>query len=212
MEFSNWEPIYHKILNDFGYSLEEDERSAEILAHLFHDKDIILSVLDLGSEVTVCGCGPNLESDVNRYGLKGKVIAADGAASRLKSIPDVIVTDLDGCIEKELECSRLGSIIVLHAHGDNISAIETYAPLFEGPVIPTVQCRPVGNTYNFGGFTDGDRAVLLAHSMGVNKIHLRGFDFENPYPKGGKDPEIKRKKLLWAKKIISIVDSCLLTP
>lgn len=211
MEFSQWEPIYHEILRDFGYSLKEDERSAGILASLFQNK-ADLSVLNLGGEVTVCGCGPNLENDLNAYGLKGKVIAADGAVSRLDVLPDVIVTDLDGCIEKELECSRRGSVVVLHAHGDNIETVKKYALLFEGPVIPTVQCRPVGSTYNFGGFSDGDRAVLLAHSIGVRKIHLRGFDFKNPYPKIGKDSEVKKKKLIWAEKIISMFDSCLLIP
>lgn len=66
----------------------------------------------------------------------------------------------------------------------------------------TTQSVPSSIVFNFGGFTDGDRAVCLARHMGTKNIILEGFNFENPTPKIGTSIEIKAKKLKWAKKII----------
>ena len=46
------------------------------------------------------------------------------------------------------------------------------------PVIGTTQIEPISDVYNFGGFTDGDRAVFLAEHFGAKEIELVGFDFE----------------------------------
>ncbi len=206
MEFSEWEPIYLEILASFGFSKDDDERSAQVLAGLCRERRVASpECLKISGEATVCGCGYNLENDLGNYGIKGKLIAADGSVSRISAQPDFIVTDLDGCIQKEIEANAGGAVAVIHGHGDNIDLLKKYVPLFEGLILPTVQCRPLEGLFNFGGFTDGDRAVVLAKSLGAEKIHLRGFDFSNPYFKAGKDPEIKRKKLLWAKKIIEMV-------
>lgn len=120
------------------------------------------------------------------------------------TLPDIIVTDLDGNVEDQIKANEMGSIAVIHAHGDNIPAIRKYAPLFKGRVVLTTQSEPFDNVYNFGGFTDGDRAFLMAKHFGATKISLFGFDFENPREKEGKDIEIKRKKLKWAKKLIEM--------
>lgn len=206
MDFSDWEPLYLEILDSFGFSRDDDEKSAQLLAELLRNRRIISpESLRISGEATVCGCGYNLEDDLEKYGIKGKLIAADGSVSRMGTRPDIIVTDLDGCIEKEIEANAGGSAAVIHAHGDNMNLLKRYVPLFEGPVLPTVQCRPPDGLFNFGGFTDGDRAVVLAKCLGAEKIHLRGFDFSKPYVKAGRDSEIKRKKLLWAKKIIEMV-------
>lgn len=206
MEFSEWEPVYLEIIEDFGFSKGDDEKSAQVLAELCKERKVTSpECLGISGEATVCGCGYNLEDDLEKYGVKGKLIAADGSVSRINTQPDIIVTDLDGCIQKEIEANADGSVAVIHGHGDNIDLLKKYVPRFEGLILPTVQCRPPEGLFNFGGFTDGDRAVVLAKSLGAEKIHLRGFDFSNPYIKSGKDPEIKRKKLLWAKRIIEAV-------
>ncbi len=57
--------------------------------------------------------------------------------------------------------------------------------------------------YNFGGFTDGDRAVFLAHHFGSRSIQLLGFDFENVGEKPNCDEKTKLKKLGWAKRLIT---------
>jgi len=66
-------------------------------------------------------------------------------------------------------------------------------------VIGTTQSRPTNGLYNFGGFTDGDRAVFLAKHLDALKIILIGFDFE--------DESVtlrKHKKLIWAKRLIDL--------
>jgi uncharacterized Rossmann fold enzyme len=40
MEFRDWEPVYERIVRDFGYSREEDEMAARELAVLALDKPL----------------------------------------------------------------------------------------------------------------------------------------------------------------------------
>jgi uncharacterized Rossmann fold enzyme len=63
----------------------------------------------------------------------------------------------------------------------------------------TVQCQPSEGIYNFGGFTDGDRAVFLAKEMGAASIDLLGCDFDDQ----SVTPR-KKKKLAWARKLICL--------
>jgi len=116
-------------------------------------------------------------------------------------VPQVIVTDLDGAVEDQVDANRKGAIAVVHAHGDNIPAIEKWAGEFTGRTLATTQSRPFGGVYNFGGFTDGDRGVFLADAMGARSIRLVGFDFEHPNPKD-QPAEVKRRKLDWALRLI----------
>jgi len=44
--------------------------------------------------------------------------------------------------------------------------------------IGTTQLKPFGKLHNFGGFTDGDRAVCLAEHFKAGLIILAGMDFE----------------------------------
>jgi len=95
-----------------------------------------------------------------------------------------------------------GTLAVVHGHGDNLDAVSTWAPRFRGRTVATTQSRPVGRLENFGGFTDGDRAVFLADHFGAARIHLVGFDFERPNPKDA-DATRKRRKLDWAYILLS---------
>ena len=117
-------------------------------------------------------------------------------------VPDIVFTDLDGDIGPQLEASSRGAYTFIHAHGDNSDLIMQYAPQFKGPVVLTTQSNPELTVFNYGGFTDGDRAVCFANHFGARDIRLIGFDFDNPMPKEGSDPEMKRRKLAWAKKIL----------
>lgn len=196
-------------MREFGFSIEADDRSAHLLASLAKK----LQVCDprclkkrIGSEVTILGHGPCLEEELHTHKLVGTVIAADGATTsllnELGSIPDIIVTDLDGNVADQITSNAQGAIVVILAHGDNEEAIRRYVPWFPGLVTPTTQGRPFEGVFNFGGFTDGDRAVVLARHMGAKKINFLGFDFDHPRLKEGKDQTIKKEKLLVAKKII----------
>ena len=80
--------------------------------------------------------------------------------------------------------------------------MRTYAGLFRGPVILTTQSTPENTVFDFGGFTDGDRAVCIAQEFGVRRVLLEGFDYDDPMPKEGSDPAVKLRKLAWAKRIV----------
>jgi len=134
----------------------------------------------------------------------GTVIATGASIPILLSenvVPDIIVTDLDGDVGSQKKASSMGSVTVMHAHGDNTDAIMEHAKDFSGKVILTTQSRPDLVVHNFGGFTDGDRAVCIARHF-HSDIRLEGFDLDNVAAKEGSDPCIKRKKLQWAKRII----------
>jgi uncharacterized Rossmann fold enzyme len=213
MKFEEWEPIYNLILEDMHFDRLYDERAARLLSKMLEMKarkkipDVveieILQKAILGKDVLVCGKAPRLKDDLKNIDVKKYVvIAADGATSILLSAgitPNIIVTDLDGNMDDEFQANEKGAIMVVHAHGDNMDALSAEVPRLKR-VIGTTQSKPLKNVYNFGGFTDGDRSVFLAQEMGAKSITLIGFDFKdvNVTP-------LKKKKLMWAEKLIDIV-------
>lgn len=211
MDFAAWEPIYERILEDFGFDRTGDEEAARSLS-LMLTRENTASLLELkdtisGKPVLVCGNAPGLRDELSEIDLTAFVIiAADGAAAILMDtgrVPEVICTDLDGNseadVEKEILACTLGSIVLIHAHGDNTDKLEKYVPRFKR-FIATTQARPFDKVYNFGGFSDGDRCVFVARDFGAESIRLAGFDFEDP----GVNP-IKKKKLKWAKELIRML-------
>ncbi len=170
-----------------------------------------------GNCVIVYGCGPSLErnvKEIKRVGLDKTCVnvAVDGATSALLKEgikPGLIVTDLDGKIEDILSANLEGSIVVVHAHGDNITSLEKVKE-FHGPVLGTTQTEPIGKIYNFFGFTDGDRAAFLSEAMGAHTILLAGFDLGEKVGRFSKPTytcdvyatTVKRKKLKYAKKLL----------
>jgi 2-amino-4-hydroxy-6-hydroxymethyldihydropteridine diphosphokinase len=208
MKFEEWEPFYMEILDDFGFSRAKDEEAAALLSILLDGKQICDDEClkkRIETTVTVCGDAPCLAKDLDTKELFGTLIAADGATTELMRrgiVPDIIVSDLDGEIESLLEANRRGAVVMIHAHGDNIKALKMFVPRFIDLVTGTTQSRPFGIIRNFGGFTDGDRAVILARHFGASCIHLIGFDFLAPKVKKGRDLEVKLKKLSWARRLI----------
>ena len=206
MRNEDWEPIYSEILKDMGYDRASDENSAKVLRTLMLNADLITEdEVDVKDTVSIFGAADSLSSDIERKRPEGTLISAGSATSVVMSkgiLPDIVVTDLDGDIDSQIEASREGAVTLIHAHGDNIDLIMRYAKEFTGKVILTTQSRPDMVLYNFGGFTDGDRAVCFARHMGAKRILLYGFDFDNPSDKDGSDPAVKMKKLSWAKRII----------
>lgn len=166
-------------------------------------------------EVVVFGCGERLINDIELVKdsvplEKTLLVAADGAAKPLIEhglTPHLIVSDLDGDVDILIESSRRGSVIVVHAHGDNVDKLKLVQSL-EGLVIGSTQVEPRPLVYNFGGFTDGDRSVYIVFYAGYRKVYLAGFDFERPSVCPGKrmlNPDVKRKKLEVARWLISIL-------
>ncbi|MDL2241795.1 DUF115 domain-containing protein [Bacteroidales bacterium OttesenSCG-928-L03] len=198
--------IYDQILDDMDYDRSSDESSAKLLKALTLNSNIIdEDDLQIEKIVTVFGNGPNLEKDVSLSKPEGTLISSGSAVERLLRmdiVPHIIVTDLDGEIEPQIRCNKEGVITFIHAHGDNVDLIQKYVHEFTGPIIITTQSIPDNKVLNFGGFTDGDRAVCIARHFGARNILLLGFDFDDPMTKKGMDPKVKLKKLQWARKII----------
>ncbi len=145
-----------------------------------------------------------LTMDVPEWKKKMVAVSADSATSALMEagiVPSVVVSDLDGDVEFQLEAARKGAVILIHAHGDNKKALDRWMPKMSGKIIPTAQCRPRGHIRNFGGFTDGDRAIYMAEAFGAKKVTLVGFDYTRVGEKTGqteKDRNVKSRKLVWA--------------
>ncbi len=205
MNFPEWEPHYLQIIGEFDYDREEDEAAALLLSRLLPAErttpDQLRQIIE-DRIVTVLGNGPGLAAELGA--VEGVVVAADEAVSVASAHgirPDVVVTDLDGEVEDILRAGESGSVVVIHAHGDNQDALRRWAAKFPPGTVATTQSTPFEGVHNFGGFTDGDRAVFLADHFGAREIRLLGFDFENPNEKD-LAMEVKQRKLLWAKKLI----------
>lgn len=158
--------------------------------------------------VLICGGADSLADEISSISLEGFVVAADAATSTLADAGirvDMIVSDLDGIVEDQVSANASGTPVFIHAHGDNQPALERYVQRFTGPVVGTCQCPPPPGLYNFGGFTDGDRAACICAELGARELTLVGFDFENPSKKSEKRKDMKLKKLRWAKTILDVL-------
>lgn len=221
MEFGEWSIYYEEILNDFGFSREDDEKSAQLLDEILSEEgcltlDDLSKIVGFSDKFIVFGAGPSLKEHIQKvkkdYDLKEYVlVAADGATTAMveeRVAPDIIVTDLDGNLDDILLANLRGANVVIHAHGDNYDKIAQLTPFFTS-VLGTTQSQPVGNLYNFGGFTDGDRAMFLAVALGASEMILAGMDFgsivtkysrPNLVTETAKADEIKSKKLEYGEK------------
>ena len=202
MEFKDWEPHYCEILSYFRFDRASDEEAARLLASLMpRDNLLSLAALTCDNPVTVCGNAPGLKDELGK--INGVIFAADAASDVLDSHgirPDVVFTDLDGASDRLLELNKEGTIVVVHAHGDNIALLKHWIPRFEGPIVATTQGTPLPHVHNFGGFSDGDRAVFTADELGAEQITIIGFDLDDK----AVDP-VKRGKLIWARKLLALI-------
>ena len=221
MEFGLWAKYYKEILDDFGFSREMDEKSAKLLDDILFEEgcltlDDLSQIVNFSQKYIVFGAGPSLKDHIiklkEEYDLRDYVlVAADGATTAMieeRLVPDIIATDLDGKLDDILLANIRGANIVIHAHGDNIDKIADYTSFFNN-VLGTTQAQPIGNIYNFGGFTDGDRALFLAVALGAEEIILAGMDFGDIVTKYSrpnlpdilaKADDFKKKKLDYAEK------------
>jgi len=190
--------------------------SADFLASKYLSERIEMSIDDLpsiGKRAIVLGTGPSLEEF---RGGKGKIVASDGSAKFLMErgrVPDLVITDLDGLTPRFIRSLfEKGSEIVIHAHGDNLNRIKDLSKEIDlSNFFGTTQVLEMGNLFNPGGFTDGDRAFLISLESGAEIIEMFGMDFGSIVGKYSKPwirretraSERKMKKLKIAKKIIN---------
>ena len=139
------------------------------------------------------------------------VIGADGSSLiyyyNTGKFPDITVSDLDGPMILYNMIIQHGKWIVVHPHGDNVYRLATFGYLLEyDKTLYTTQTEDYRCIRNIGGFTDGDRAILLAVLLGFNRIKICGFS-DNPVTLHKETPGIvdhysKRVKLELANQII----------
>ncbi len=201
MEFHVWEPVYERILADFGFDRVGDERARDRLAAMSDPFDLDTLPDLAGATVAVAGAGPSLVDEVDAAAAADYVVAASAAATTLRDAGvgvDLTVTDLDGAPERLAAASHEGLPVAVHAHGDNVDALERWVPEFAADrLLPTTQAEPAGPVRNFGGFTDGDRAAFLADSLGAGTLTFVGWSFDDPAVS-----ELKAKKLRWAERLL----------
>ena len=199
-----WEDSIPSIRREFGYSEFLDWSSAVLLNRMYLSgrRKFLDLMRFVGKNAVVFGAAVDPENAV--FSDDETVIVADSAVDRLRpdTRVDFVITDLDGDRNRLAQLSASGSILVVHAHGDNIDKLISVFPDLRGQIVISSQVPSFGSITCFGGFTDGDRAAFFAHYLKAPVIRLVGFDFEKPVPKPGTDPETKAKKLAWTRKLI----------
>ncbi|MFH0860461.1 MAG: 6-hydroxymethylpterin diphosphokinase MptE-like protein [Candidatus Altiarchaeota archaeon] len=204
---------YPDIAGLLGLNRGRDERARDILDSLLegHHRRVLKSLI-CDKAVLVFGCGPSLVEDIRKLKYSHifddtVVIAADGSVKALleSRVPvHVNVTDLDGDIDAILKANRMGTLTVVHAHGDNIGLLGDVIPKLVGTVMGSTQVEPTEKILNYGGFTDGDRAVRIALYYKPKLILLAGMDFGQRVGRysGRYVLEKKLKKLAIGKRLI----------
>ena len=156
------------------------------------------------------------DSEVANLDEEGSVIiAADGSVGAVVGFSNLtcVVTDFDGHPHLD-KVADSGPYFVAHAHGDNYQqwkmSMSKWSKLTVPPrLILTHQiAEQIGGMENFGGFTDGDRAVCLALALGVRvqDITLIGFSTAKVGRWSGQtNPERKLEKLDWMLKVLEII-------
>ena len=203
MEFEQWEPVYDAILADFGYGRGGDDQARDQLATLLTSSFDPERLDWTGQTVAIAGGADSLaaEPELQLAADADVVVAASVAADRLREhgVPvDCMVTDLDKNPETVVDLTTTGTPVAVHAHGDNVPAVEQWVPKLDHEfVLPTTQAAPAGAVRNFGGFTDGDRAAFLADARGAADLVFPGWAFDDPTV----DAE-KAEKLRWAERLL----------
>ncbi|MFW9832093.1 MAG: 6-hydroxymethylpterin diphosphokinase MptE-like protein [Candidatus Thorarchaeota archaeon] len=224
IDLKDWWPRYGAIVEQFNYSMKTDQEATDLLSGYIMKVAMPLEKAEeivRGKHVVICGAGPSIHDnliDMMDNGLLDNTVifAADGATTaclELDVVPHFILTDLDGRIEDIEQAHQQGTVVIIHAHGDNIPKLKSWVPrLLQGRLIMgSTQIRPRPDVHNLGGFTDGDRCVFWAEGLYAKKIALLGMDLGKTVGKYSK-PEltrdvlaspVKRQKLLVAKELIA---------
>ncbi len=215
VQYALWAPRYEAIRADFGYPFAAEEHAARTLERLLppaarQGGEERVAARLLGRDVVVVGLAPGAGPPpvwrLNPSDRPLAIVAADGAARVCLGaglVPAVVATDLDGPVEAEVEANGRGALAVVHAHGDNVAALERWVPEFPGELAGSWAGPPRPALLNPGGFTDGDRAAYLADAAGVRRILLWGFDLSTAEEADDTARAVKLRKLAWASRLLS---------
>ncbi len=216
----------------FGWSYDDDLSSANKMSILFSNpspygiekwsaktretnKNNLQRILQESERVIIVGASIT-DEELSAVNLENcAIIAADGSVGAIANHHNLacVVTDFDG--NPHLDAvAKCGVLFVAHAHGDNQQRWEnTLNKWNRYPSPPNlILTHQVGQSINgmenYGGFTDGDRAVCLAIGLGVESrnITLLGFSTGQIGKWSGvTNIEQKLMKLEWMYQIIKMV-------
>ena len=234
MRWQEWKPYYENIVHSLPIDSDKDYEAADqyykIITTYSDSHTKIIRSLDLSQtifkpKIFVFGAGPSLSTDIENFQKSyldtqaSTIVAVDGSTKALLEFdiqPDIVISDYDGDMQAILRAAKSRALLVMHAHGDNQGLVKDWFPKIQSTAywIPTVQTEPIPPyIYNFGGFTDGDRAVafVLNFIPSTTPVILLGFTFgrivgkySKPfYPTNHLASTFKLKKLAFAKQFLS---------
>lgn len=216
MRYQQWAVEYERIRAEFGFSFDRERAASERLIELLPRAALERAEQRIrarvrGRETIVVGLAPHSGAPpvwmLPRAEVPPALVVADGAAERCLAgglVPDVVVTDLDGPIPSEVTANVRGALVLIHAHGDNVPALERWVPEFPRELAGSWAGPPERGLVDFGGFTDGDRAAYLAEHVGAPRVLLYGFDFEH-VEETDPNPGVKRRKLAAARRALDLL-------
>ena len=188
---------YQFIVTELGLDVKADINSTKqveklMQKHFPSSREKVLTALEnlLKRPCLIAGAGPALEQDFTDC-VKNKIvdkvinIAVDGTCSlfyQLRILPQIVVTDLDGDWDAILWAIKQGATTLIHAHGDNLEIVKDFFQNFQKDfksnlIWGSTQNNLETDLFNFGGFTDGDRAIFLCFHFQTPLLGLIGFDF-----------------------------------
>lgn len=219
MDYPSWAPFYHRIQAEYGYRMEAEQLAADRLLALLpaaarEDPLGRIARRLQGRDAVVVGLAPRAGAPpvwkLPATSPGPALLAADGAVERCLDaglVPEVVVTDLDGPVPAEVTANSRGALTVLHAHGDNVDALERWVPEFDGELAGSWAGPPEPGLIDVGGFTDGDRAAFLAAHVGARRVLLWGFEFDQTEELEPLAHLQKVRKLRWAAEALALLSS-----
>lgn len=181
------EAHYRLARERLGLSEDEDAAAATLLSRLLVDRFVLsperLRARFEDATVVVLGAGPADVAALARASRRLPVVVAGSAVGPAREHgleAALVVSDLDGSSEAHLAYSDEGVPLVVHAHGDNTTLLRELVPQLQGPLVGTSQTAPPVRPvplHRWGGFTDGDRAIFVAETLGAKRVLLAGCSF-----------------------------------
>lgn len=195
-----WWKLQDEISIQFGFSKIREDVASRLVSGKKQDVSSIKRCIE-NKDLTLIGAGLQSDAVIPR----NNVIVADGALRACLErdiLPSVIVTDLDGYLPDIFWARNQGSEVILHAHGDNIARVFQYMSDITPTCITTTY--PSLDSNCWGGFTDGDRALMMSLVLNCNSVKMVGFNYNIIGNYSGEYSPRKLEKLAWTKKIIEI--------
>ena len=223
--------VQDEVRSEFQWDLEDDYANAKwlvnsLISGIFVEGEegqfdaawplVKSELLSWSGNVVIVGAAAQASEIEDAMANGCKFLIADGSGGVFSHIrrPDLawdltvgVVTDGDGG-QGLIEAVKRAIPLIIHAHGDNRKELEALIRIMGEQNVSLTHQTPyhIKGMRNPGGFTDGDRAVCIALSMGVkfDRIVLVGTrSDEIGRFSGATDPIRKFEKLKWMKRILN---------